>query len=344
MNRFILLIPIVTLLFTAACTGKQATTPVADTSVTDTSAVDTVPLPVTEPEIHDWTADDITIRKDIAFEKYTLEDEYPYRDTVRYFQWDKVKALLAAIENMQRDTTVQYIILNNYRNQNQEAPIVKNFQRNNYTRICDSLGTERYQSAPLYALTDTLTPEIYGRDGSLAWLNDSTGNFWRIRPVVGETEWLVPRRYVRLLPSPTSFRHVIIVDRHNQNIATLESDSVTVWRIRSMNPATTGRFAPPYAQKTPLGMYVIQEKKTRMLYYKDGTTELAGYAPYASRFTNGAYIHGVPVDDVEAPVIEYSWSLGTTPRSHMCVRNATSHSKFIFDWAPTHRTLVCVIE
>ena len=43
-------------------------------------------------------------------------------------------------------------------------------------------------------------------------------------------------------------------------------------------------------------------------------------------------------------LIEYSWSLGTIPRSHMCVRNATSHSKFIFDNMPAEATLIVVIE
>ena len=111
-----------------------------------------------------------------------------------------------------------------------------------------------------------------------------------------------------------------------------------------MNPSTTGRHAPPYAQETPLGMYLIQQKKTRMVFLKDGSAETGGYAPYASRFTNGAYIHGVPVNVPRTSMIEYSWSLGTTPRSHMCVRNATSHAKFVFDWAPTERSLVVVIE
>ena len=31
-------------------------------------------------------------------------------------------------------------------------------------------------------------------------------------------------------------------------------------------------------------------------------------------------------------------------RSHMCVRNATSHSKFIFDWAPVNETIIFVLE
>lgn len=46
--------------------------------------------------------------------------------------------------------------------------------------------------------------------------------------------------------------------------------------------------------------------------------ETGGYAPYASRFTDGAYIHGVPVNEPRKTQIEYSWSLGTTP-DHICV-------------------------
>ena len=63
-----------------------------------------------------------------------------------------------------------------------------------------------------------------------------------------------------------------------------------------MNPSTTGRHLPPYAQETPLGMFVLQEKKVKMVFLKDGSKETGGYAPYASRFTDGAYIHGVPVN------------------------------------------------
>ena len=90
---------------------------------------------------------------------------------------------------------------------------------------------------------------------------------------------------------------MIFVDRLDQNITTLEHVSEGEWKIRSMNPATTGMHAPPYAQETPLGMYLLQQKKTRMVFLKDGSAE-----------------------------------------------NATSHSKFVFDWAPTERSLVVVIE
>ncbi|MGL5636936.1 MAG: L,D-transpeptidase, partial [Bacteroidales bacterium] len=64
----------------------------------------------------------------------------------------------------------------------------------------------------------------------------------------------------------------------------------------------------------------------------------------ANRFSGGAYIHGVPVELPATALIEYSPTLGTSPRSHMCVRNATSHAKFIYDWAPVDATIIVVID
>lgn len=289
------------------------------------------------------TADDVTLIKELLYDQHTLEDTYPYKDTVRSFKWDEIRESLAYIENMQADTA-RWVVLQNYKNQNKEAPLVRKFVRNAYRRVSDTLGVERYQSVPLYLPTDTLVPERYGRDGTVARLRGEEGSFCRIHPVTFDEEWLVPRRYLKRLADSTAFDHVVFVDRLDQNIATLEHVGKGEWKIRSMNPATTGRHAPPYAQETPLGMYLIQQKKTRMVFLKDGSAETGGYAPYASRFTNGAYIHGVPVNVPRTSMIEYSWSLGTTPRSHMCVRNATSHAKFVFDWAPTERSLVVVIE
>ncbi|MEG1586497.1 MAG: L,D-transpeptidase, partial [Bacteroidales bacterium] len=77
---------------------------------------------------------------------------------------------------------------------------------------------------------------------------------------------------------------------------------------------------------------------------KDGTNIEGGFAPYASRFCCGGYIHGVPVNYPTTGIIEYSPTLGTTPRSHMCVRNATSHALYIYNWAKPDDTLVFVFD
>ena len=342
MKRFFLFSALAVCLALAGCNERQehSLSSVTQMPVSADTVVPVVEVPRKEKLL---TADDVTLTKDLLYDTYTLEDTYPYKDTVRSFKWDVIRNCLAYIENMQRDS-VQWVVLQNYKNMNREAPLVRNFVRNTYRRVADTLGVERYQSVPLYLPGDTLVPERYGRDGTLACLRGMEGSFDRIFPITLEDEWLVPRRYLKRLDDSTAFNHVVFVDRLDQNITTLERVDKGHWKIRSMNPATTGRHAPPYAQETPLGMYLLQQKKVRMVFLKDGSAATGGYAPYASRFTNGAYIHGVPVNVPRTEMIEYSWSLGTTPRSHMCVRNATSHAKFIFDWAPEERSLVVVIE
>ncbi|WP_455641402.1 L,D-transpeptidase [Parabacteroides sp.] len=290
----------------------------------------------------DTVPKEIVIEKDLLYDQHTLADSYPYKDTTRSFQWDKIRERLTWLESIQKEPAT-WAILQNYRNKNGEAPLVRNYHRDSYRRIADSLGVERFQGIPLYLPTDTSIPEIYGRDGALVkHLQDYT-NFIKIASVHTGKEWLVPRKYIKAIPDTVVFSKAIFVDTKNQNIAALEQDS-DKWLIRSMNPATTGLHHPPYAQETPPGIFVIQEKKARMIYLVDGTTETGGFAPYASRFTNGGYIHGVPVNAPRKTLIEYSPTLGTTPRSHMCVRNATSHAKFIYDWAPVEGTLVFVFD
>lgn len=289
------------------------------------------------------TAQDIILTKELAYDTYTLEDTYPYKDTIRVFQWDKIKENLAYVENFQRER-ITYAILQNYKNQNREAPTVKNFVRNAYTRVSDTLGVERYQSAPLYVVGETDAPTLYGRDGSLVKLISSdTISMVKIEGISFKGTWDVPKRYVKTLGDSIRFNYIIFVDVTNQNTAVIERTEKE-WKIRSMNPATSGVHKPPYAMETPVGMFVIQENKTKMYFYKDGTTEIGGFAPYASRFNNGGYIHGVPTNNPKGNIIEYSTTLGTTPRSHMCVRNASSHAKFIFDNAKPLQSLVIVID
>lgn len=284
----------------------------------------------------------IVIEKELLYNEHGLTDEYPYKDTVRSFQWDKIRDLLHLLDSIQQGQN-NWAILQNYKNKNGEAPLVKQFKRNVYKRITDMQEVERFQSIPLFLPTDTVTGERYGRDGSPVRYIGEEGSLARVRLLSSDEEWLVPKKYVKVIGDTITFSHTVFVDRHNQNITTLEKVG-SKWLVRSMNPITSGLHRPPYAQETPLGIFLIQEKKQKMIYHKDGTTETGGFAPWASRFTTGAYLHGVPVNVPRKAMIEYSPSLGTTPRSHMCVRNATSHAKFIYEWAPKEKTVVFVLE
>lgn len=326
-----------------SCSPRSGQLPSVAQQRPDSLSQDSVTEAATPPLVEELTAGQIHISKDLLYDKYTLADSYPYKDTTRHFQWDKIKPRLAYLENIQLKPS-QWAIVQNYKNRNGEAPLVKKFKRNAYGRVADTLGVERYQSVPLYLLTDSSVPERYAHDGELTrFLEDGEG-FIKAELMFTGGEWMIPKKYVKIIGDTITFDKAIFIDRNNQNIASLERAGKSDWVVRSMNPSTTGRHHPPYAQETPLGMFVLQEKKTKMIFLKDGSTETGGYAPYASRFTDGAYIHGVPVNAPRKALIEYSPSLGTTPRSHMCVRNATSHAKFIFDWAPVNETIIFVIE
>ena len=309
-----------------SCTSRTGQKSSDETLQVDSLAQDTIAETVAEPVVKKITPEEIQITKELLYDKYTLEDTYPYKDTTRSFQWEKIKEQLALLENIQMQPS-QWAILQNYKNRNGEAPLVKNFKRNAYGRVAD-----------------TVTPERYGQDGELTRFIEDGENFVKAEPIFTEGEWMIPKKYVKVIGDTVVFNKAIFVDRHNQNITALERTEKGKWVVRSMNPSTTGLHRPPYAQETPLGMFVLQEKKVKMIFLKDGSKETGGYAPYASRFTDGAYIHGVPVNEPRKTQIEYSWSLGTTPRSHMCVRNATSHAKFIFDWAPVNETIIFVLE
>lgn len=322
-----------------SCKDKTIDEPLTEAEVQDTLNE----TKVEAPEIRPKTAKDIELKKELTFDNYTLEDTYPYKDTTRVFQWDKIKEKLAYVENFQREK-ITYAILQNYKNKNGEAPPVKNFVRNDYTRVSDTLGVERYQSAPLYVPGETTAPTIYGRDGSVVKLISSdTLDMVRIEGISFSGTWDVPKRYVKTLGDSIGFNHIVFVDVTNQNITLIEK-SEEQWMIRSANPATTGVHKPPYAMETPVGMFIIQENKPKMFYQKDGSTEIEGFAPYASRFTNGGYIHGVPTNNPKGNIREYSATLGTIPRSHMCVRTASSHAKFIYDSAKPLQSLVFVID
>lgn len=327
-----------------SCTSRTGEMSSAEIRPTDSLMQDTiVTAEVVEPVNEKLTGEQIQLTKDLLYDKYTLEDTYPYKDTTRQFQWDKIKERLALLENIQLQPST-WAILQNYKNRNGEAPLVRKFKRNAYGRVADTLGVERYQSVPLYLLTDTLVPERYGQDGELTRFIEDGEKYVKAEPIFTGDEWMIPKKYVKVIGDTIVFNKAICIDRHNQNIASLERTGKGQWQIRSMNPSTTGRHLPPYAQETPLGMFVLQEKKVKMVFLKDGSKETGGYAPYASRFTDGAYVHGVPVNAPRKTMIEYSPSLGTTPRSHMCVRNATSHAKFIYDWAPVNQTIVFILE
>lgn len=322
-----------------SCGQRPQGRPVALAAATDTAAVPPAPATVRRP----MTAADIVLEKQFTYDRHTLADTFPYNKGVRFFQFDKMRERLFVLDSIQQDRS-GWAILQNRQNKNGESPLVDEWHRNEYHLVTDSYGVERFQSVALYTPGQSV-PTRYGHDGALVRVlgNNADSSALRVEGFNEPGVWEVKDKYVHRIEGPGTFTHAVMVDRTNQCIATVEKVDGN-WLIRSMNPATTGAHNPPYGHPTPTGMFVVQEKKAKMLYNGDGSSALAGFAPWASRFCNGAYLHGVPTNNPNGSIIEFSATLGTIPRSHMCVRNASSHAKFIYDWAPTERTIVFVYD
>ncbi len=233
--------------------------------------------------------------------------------------------------------------ISNYHNTNGYAPLY-------HKKSKDRNGNNQSQSAPGYWDTTHLDEFDYLSDGSLVRIWSLDDQYTKVS-LIGEKEvYYVPNRYVVTPAALTALSKAIVVDRTNQNEAAFEKQD-GVWTVISWTYATTGTTGA-YQQPTPLGYYFGIEKRERFYYYKDGTKSIQGYAPYAIRFTGGAYIHGIPVNyqfdgagnRIDPGKIEYSKTIGTVPLSHKCVRNYTSHAKFLYDWFSYGETIVIVIE
>ena len=169
-------------------------------------------------------------------------------------------------------------------------------------------------------------------------------------PSFGESLWVKPVYISEDEKSPDVLNQTIIVDRKNQNIVVFEYNDG--WEIISMSYASTGKVGE-FSLPTPLGYYMAISKKIKFDYLEDGTFDIVGFAPYAIRFSGGGYLHGVPMaysfneqGNKVSPGYyeEYLSSIGTVPRSHMCVRNYTSHAEFMYNWIDIGNCAVIVIE
>lgn len=259
----------------------------------------------------------------------------------RKFQFDK---MLEAVRKLEREVKAGDLnFISNYKNANGAPP-------SKGDRATDEYGYRIYQSAPGYEKADTGSDFRYLPDGILLRILDESGDFYRVKVPSFEGEYYVPKKYIDPEDTLDTLSHVIVVDRSQQNQATFELSPQGDVRMISYTLATTG-LQGDLSFATPLGYYKAIEKKERFQYLKDGSSEIAGYAPWAIRFTGGAYVHGVPVayeeedgKQVDPGPIEYLHTIGTFPRSHMCVRNYTSHAQFLYDWMDPKVGAVIVIE
>ncbi|WP_432408054.1 L,D-transpeptidase family protein [Wukongibacter sp. M2B1] len=258
----------------------------------------------------------------------------------RSFKVDGIEELLNELKTEIDGNRTAYI--SNYKNRSGVAPLYKG-------KSVDDYGIRRYQAAPAYMGSNYKSVVRYIPDGTLLSVLEEKDNFFKVKGLSFEGQYWIPQKYVSIKNSIEELKKVVVVDRKNQNETVFEY-SDNKWRLVSYGLSTTGRKGR-YRRETPLGYYMAIEKKPSFLYYKDGTKKIAGYAPYAMRFTGGIYIHGIPTNFryVEGKRInpgssETSSTIGTVPLSHGCVRNNTSHAKFLYEWIDIGKSAILVID
>ncbi len=258
----------------------------------------------------------------------------------RAFQFDKMVESVKKAKSEIDANTSAYIT--NYKNRLGTAPLYKGSTK-------DKFGIQRHQSAPAYYEPNLGSEFRYFSDGTIVSVLAETESFYKVRAMSFEGEYYVPKKYVSFRESIETLTKVIVVDRKNQNEGVFELIEGK-WNLISYTYATTGENAR-YKLPTDLGYFMVIEKVSRFLYLSDTTKQVAGYAPYGIRFNGGAYIHGVPVDyinkngkRIDPGMQEYLYTIGTVPKSHKCVRNYTSHAKFLYDWIEIGKSIVIVIE
>lgn len=260
--------------------------------------------------------------------------------TPRTFQFDKMLASVNQLKQLLAQGPLHYV--SNYKNQNGAPP-----QKGEAS--LDEHGYRFYHSAPAYEQADTAGNFRYIPDGMLVRMLNESGDFYHVNVPTFGGDYFVPKKYIDPTATLNSLNHVVVVDRGQQNQAAFAPTENGLDMI-SYTLATTG-IKGDYSFETTLGIFKAIEKKDRFEYLKKGSEEIGGYAPFAVRFTGGAYIHGVPVaykeengTKVDPGTTEYLQTIGTTPRSNMCVRNYTSHAEFISNWMDIQNGAVIVIE
>lgn len=250
----------------------------------------------------------------------------------RAFRKDRAAQEIAFVEEFV-DTPFT-VRISNYRNANGMPPALASGTK------FDQYENRREAAAPCYEQPDNSVPPVrYAPDGLLGIKYEEFGGYTRVFFPSFDNYYWIPDKYVATSSAVFDLTQAIVVDRKFQNIMMYEKNAAGNWEIIGMNYATTGKQGGT-SLRTPLGHFTAIERKQFFYFDNEGDGVVDGYALWSIRFSAGGYTHGVPASSKQDPETgkvhvggsaEGQSTLGTTPLSHMCVRNYTSFAKFMYD-------------
>lgn len=119
----------------------------------------------------------------------------------------------------------------------------------------------------------------------IVFVQGDVKGYYKVKALGYEGTYWIPKEYVSFDNNIDKLTKAVVVDVTNQNQAVFEKISGS-WNMVSYNLATTGVRSEKMFE-TPIGNFKVQEKKDKFEYLNDATGEIAGYAPYAIRFSQG---------------------------------------------------------
>lgn len=304
------------------------------------------------------------------YEKNEIKTGYVYSKIVKFrtFRLELAKTKIDELVNYFVDHN-NMATISNYKNINGYAPRYNGKSE-------DAFGNARDQSAPLYRSPDSNSEFRYLPDGLVVDVLGAENGYYKVHVFDHDSEGYISKKYLSFQNQVEKMNQAIIVDIKNQNISSYQLTEEK-WVLKSLSYATTG-MESEFKEPTVPGTYAAIQKKDKFLYLDDKTKELDGYAPYAIRFNGGAYLHGFPVNyrwnkvqelvkdaeydeqgtliqeavyeekrvgsPIDPGLIEYSYTLGTVPLSHKCVRNPTSHAEFLYNWIVLNEAMIIVVD
>ncbi|MEX1307274.1 MAG: L,D-transpeptidase [Eubacteriales bacterium] len=274
----------------------------------------------------------------------------------REFQLETAYEETLMIAKAINDEDSLYVYVVNRSNSNGKAP--DSGLTDEFGKTVDQFDVLRDQSAPAYSERSTDGEFRYIPDGTMVQILDIDREMAQVYIPEYDAEYYIPSEYLKYYFSDpestiTDLSECIVIDRKNQNIMYFELNEETgEWELLSMSYISTGTYSE-IQDPTPLGIFMVQKRQAAFEYDFDNRAARAGYAPYALRFSGGAYLHGIPTNyvfDAAGNLIskpspqEFLQSIGTEEKSHMCVRNYTSHAKFLYNRVNVGNAVVIVIE
>lgn len=264
----------------------------------------------------------------------------------RGFYWNEISSRINMINSFiaesNKNSKDLYVIL-------AYVPLSKN-----YFSPVDKFGNRSTQSIKAYTNKSLEGEYINIPDQSLFRKLSETAEYIELEtPFYGGPYYIKnnSKVYKKVSLNDKINRYIAIDTNSQSEVAVERNIENNQYEVITYSFVTTGKDNGYSSYDTPHGVFMVAHTRTYMMFTRNlKSTEniktipkrlvagqgqvIAGEAPYAIRFSGGAYLHGVPgpIGASSAAKWYTASKIGTYKESHKCVRHYDDQIKFLFEW------------